>query len=244
MGAGRVPHKQAKQTNLMNKTTAILAALAMGAASALAGTTPVPTPSGKGKVPVCPAPVDPCAGPISYNTVELIYIHTNPDGSGDDFDGANLRLTYSPLQNFYIVADATFSESSLAEDLSLAFGVGGYLPLTENMHAAVDGGVVWYQRDFDLYANDDDFGWYVRPHLRVKWSGLELYIGAQYVDVGGSDGYRVIRSGVAHVGAWEIEEWSAFANLYYQVAPGWDLTAGIDYSEDRASISGGLRYRF
>ena len=227
----------------MNKTTAILATLAMGAVSALAGTVPAPAPSGKGKVPVGPAPLDPCAGPISYNNVELLYVHTNPDGSGDDYDGANLRLTYSPLQNFYIVADATYSDSEYVQDTTIALGIGGYLPLTENIHAAVDGGVVWFNRDIEGWGDDDDFGWYVRPHLRAKWGCLEVHVGAQYVDVGGGDNYRQTAF-VANYGSWEIEEWSGFAQLYYQFAPSWDLTAGVSVSEDRTSISGGVRYRF
>ena len=234
----------------MKKTAVILATLAMGVAASIAGTVSAPAPSGKGKVPVGPAPMDPCAGPISYNNVELLYVHTNPDGSGDDYDGANLRLTYSPMQNFYIVADATYNDSSYVQDTTLALGIGGYLPLTENIHAAVDGGVVWFSRDIDAWGDDDDFGWYVRPHLRAKWGCLEVHAGAQYTDVGGSDGRRVIDPtnviSVSYitVGAWEIEEWSGFAQLYYQFAPSWDLTAGVTFSEDRTTISGGVRYRF
>jgi hypothetical protein len=55
--------------------------------------------------------MDPCAGPISYNNAELLYVHTNSDGSGDDFDEANLRLTFSPFQNFYVVANVAWCES-------------------------------------------------------------------------------------------------------------------------------------
>ena len=52
----------------MNKTTTILATLALGVVSAAAGV--APAPSGKGVSP--PPPMDPCAGPISYNNVELL----------------------------------------------------------------------------------------------------------------------------------------------------------------------------
>ena len=111
----------------------------------------------------------------------------------------------------------------------------------------MDGGVLWYQRDFDYYGEDDNFGWYVRPHLHAKWGYIEEHAGAQYMDVGGSDNRRVAKGSVVrpiYNYGWEIEEWSAFAQLYYQVAPGWGLTAGVHYSEESTSINAGVRGRF
>lgn len=236
------------------KSTTILAALAMSAVSALAGTTPAPAPSGKNIAP--PPPSDPCAGPISYNNIEALYLYTDLDG-GDSYDGIGARIEYSPMQNLYLAAGGSWNDSDWMEDSTLSLGIGGYLPLTENIHAVVEGGAIWVNRDYDGYGiiserydlDDDDFGWYVRPHLRARWGCLEVHAGAQYVDVGGSDGVRVLNDNTSFVsyttyGAWEIEEWSGFVNLYYQLAPGWDVTAGVTFAEDRNTISGGVRYRF
>ena len=109
-------------------------------------------------------------------------------------------------------------------------GVGGYIALTENIHAAADGGLVYYNWDGTgaNYLDDDDTGWYVRPHLRAKWGCFEAQAGATYVDISDSD------------------EWNWFIKVYYQVAQGWDLTAGYSEADDGdADVwSVGVRKRF
>jgi hypothetical protein len=230
------------------KNTAILTALAMSAVSVFAGTAPAPAPSGKGTTH--PSPSDPCAGPISYNNIEALYLYTDIDG-GDSYDGIGARIEYSPMQNLYLTVGGSWNDGDRMEDSNLSVGLGGYLPLTENIHAVVEGGALWINREFEGYGildnvDGDDWGWYVRPHLRAKFGCLEIHAGAQYVDVSGSDGVidPNVTAAVVRYGAWEVEEWSGFANLYYQVAPGWDLTAGVTFAEDRTTFGGGVRYRF
>ncbi len=218
----------------MNKATMIVATLAASALSAAAGT---PAPVSTGKAPVaCPAPMDPCAGPISYNNVELMYAYTDLDDFNDEANGGVLRFEYSPLNNLYFTGSGEYHEAGDLNMWVLSGGVGGYVPLTENIHLAADAGVLWASVDvdstFDTSASngysDDEVGWYVRPHLRAKWGCLEVHAGAQY-------------SSIDDTG---FDEWSAFANLYYQVSPGWDLAAGVILSSERTTATGGVRYRF
>ena len=90
-----------KTNNLMKKTAIILATLGTGVATALAGPAPAPMIVDKGPPP--PPRLDPCAGPISYNNIELLYQNTDFGGIDDDEDGVVLRAEYSPMQNFYLV---------------------------------------------------------------------------------------------------------------------------------------------
>lgn len=214
----------------MKKTTTILAALTAGVLTATAGTR-APAP-----VICAPRPQDPCAGPISYNNAELLYAYTDFDNSSESGDGVILRVEYSMMENFYVTASGQYSEAGLVDMWALSGGVGGYVPLSENIHLAADGGVLWVNYDVDSDpltsanngSSDDGVGWYVRPHIRAKFGCFEVHAGAQYSDVSDVD----------------IDEWSVFADFYYQVSPGWDLTVGVSHSNERTTATGGARYRF
>ncbi|HEX2749680.1 MAG TPA: hypothetical protein VHM91_16840 [Verrucomicrobiales bacterium] len=209
----------------MKQATTILAALALGAGSVLAGT--APAPSGKGPAPT---PIDPCAGPISYNNIELLYAYTDFDDSGlDNGNGGKLNIEYSPANNFYITVGAEYLDADYGNAWLLNGGIGGYIPLTSNIHLAADAGILWSQVELDNVVGDDsdsDTGWYVRPHLRGKWGCLTAHLGAEYTDV------------------FNDERWSGFLNLYYQLNPSWDLTAGVRVNEDATTITAGVRYRY
>ena len=221
----------------MKTTATILATLAMGAA-AIAGTAPAPAPSGK--APVCPPVADPCAGPISYNNVELLYLHSDFDGLDGDLDGVSLRFEYSPASNFYIAASGDYSSGSDSELWNIRLGLGGYIALTENIHLVGEVGGAYFDGqtdvpymivplgsvyDDDYTVGESDWGWYVRPHLRAKWGCFEIHAGAEYQD------------------AYE-NNWAFYGNVYYQVTQGWDLTAGVREGEDSTQWSAGVRYRF
>lgn len=221
----------------MKKTTAILATLATSVFTATAGT-PAPAPVAA----CCAHPADPCAGPISYSNAELLYAYTDFDGTSENGDGVILRMEYGVMDNFYVTATGQYHEAGSIDMWSVSGGVGGYVPLSENIHLAADGGILWVNYDVDGFSgssgssgssggygwNDDDVGWYVRPHIRAKFGCFEIHAGAQYSEV--SD--------------FNIDEWSVFADLYYQVAPGWDVTAGVSHSSERTTVTGGARYRF
>jgi len=220
----------------MNKTTTLLATLALGVVSATAGV--APAPSGKG-VAQPPPPMDPCAGPISYNNVELLYANTDFDGSSGSADGGILRVEYSPMENLYLTASAQYTDYDSGNIWMLTAGIGGYMPLTGNIHIAADAGVVYADWEYDYYYSptrgtqtsrsysDNDTGWYARPHLRAKWGCLTVHAGAQYTDIS------------------ESEEWSYFINGYYQIAQAWDITAGYsDGDNDAQVITAGVRWRY
>ena len=218
----------------MKKPSAILAALVMGATTAIAGVAAAPS----GKAVTAPPPVDPCAGAVSYNNVELLYAYTDFGGYLDSADGGVLRAEFSPMANLYFTASVGYDDWNTGNLWSLSAGVGGYVPLTDNIHIAADAGVLYADWEQDRYSSvtpgiinrdtvsDSDTGWYVRPHLRAKFGCLTLHAGAMYQDAGDSD------------------DWSWFANAYYQVAQNWDLTAGYSDGDDAERITAGVRYRY
>lgn len=222
----------------MKTTTTILATLVMSLAAATAGVEPAPAPSGKGVA--APPPVDPCAGPISYNSVELLYANTDLDAGGDSGDGVQLNVEYSPMSNLYFRLGGEYATFDNADVWYIYGGIGGYIPLTENIHLAGDGGVVYADVSYDgTYAtptkgssNDGDLdggqtGWYLRPHLRAKWGCFELHAGATYRDL------------------WDDSNWTYWASAYYQVAQNWDITAGYaDGDDDGSVITAGVRWRY
>ncbi len=218
----------------MKSTTTILAALALGVASATAGVHTAPVD----KNPVPPV-TDPCATPLSYNNIELLYAHTDFDGGGDDGNGFKLDIEYSPMNNLFLTAGAQYSDADGDSLWLLNAGVGGYIPLTSNIHLAADGGFLWSRYEYDYTVvggasgsdSETDSGWYIRPQIRAKWGCLEARIGAIYRDLGNNSAYD--------------GEWALFAKLYYQLTPAWDVTVGIEHDDDfYTQVSGGIRYRF
>lgn len=221
----------------MKKHTTILALMAFGLATATAGV--APAPSGKGAA--MPPPADPCAGPISYNNVELIYATTDSD-LGNSEDGLSVRLEYSPMANLYFTGAISYSDTDFGNSFSLSAGIGGFVPLTENIHLAGDIGLLY--ADFDtcrliqrdtkgnnficIKDSESDTGWYVRPHVRAKMGCLEAHAGFEYLDINGED------------------DWSWYLQLYYQVAPGWDITAGYSQwdQSNQDTFTAGVRYKF
>jgi hypothetical protein len=218
------------------KLTPTLAILAAGVVTASAGVrTAIPAPT-----PIRPA--EPCAGPISYNNAELLYAYTDYDGFADHGSGGVFRLEYSAWDNFYIAAGATYSEIDSVDMWSLSAGVGAYMALTENIHLVGEAGVLWTSFETSVFVDDgssagtgfwvsdrdEEWGWYAKPHLRAKWGCLEVHAGALYTDLGGNFD----------------DEWAGFVDLYYQVAPSWDLTAGVSFNSDATTVTGGARYRY
>lgn len=197
--------------------------------------------TGKGVAQPPPPPVDPCAGPISYSNIELLYAYTSFDnnlGSNNHTNGAQLNIEYSPFKSFYLTAGGEWFNESGADLWILHGGIGGYLPLTDNIHLAADGGILWTDAEFDNNAvagNDShsDTGWYIRPHLRGKWGCFEAHAGALYRDMGD------FNTGGSNNG-----RWAGFAQLYYHLTPSLDLTAGVLADNDLTQVTGGIRWRF
>src|SRR4029079_15132522 len=115
----------------MKSTTTILAALAMSVASAIAGPEPAPMYTGKSQPP--PPPADPCAGPISYNNIELLYAYTDFDHGGDG-NGFQVNLEYAPTSNFFLTGGVEYASGSDVDMWLVHLGIGGYFALTPNIH--------------------------------------------------------------------------------------------------------------
>ena len=219
----------------MNKTAFIPGILAFTISIAAAGVTPAPVSSGK---LVTPPTGDRCAGPISYRSAELLYAGTDFGGFRDEADGIVLRAEYALMSNFFLTGSAGYDEWSSGNMWTLSGGAGAYWPLTENIHLVAEAGVVWAASEQDVAwsvtpgvinydtTSDDDFGWYVRPHLRAKFGCFTIHAGAVYEDVADSD------------------HWGWFARAYFQVAPNWDVTAGYSDAEETETFTAGVRYRY
>src|SRR5262245_33804171 len=108
------PATNQNKNNLMKKTVTILAALALSAASAFAGPPPPIQPG-----PPPPPGVDPCAGPISYTSLELLYANTDSDFNDEDADGVRLNFEYGITNNFYVRITGSYDEADLFD----VFGV-------------------------------------------------------------------------------------------------------------------------
>jgi hypothetical protein len=247
----------------MKKTSTILALLALSVASATAGVEAAPAPSGKGTATPPPV-IDPCAGPISYNNVELLYANTEFGGyyDGDSEDGLQVRVEFSPWKNIYFTGGFSWSDTDAGDAWSLSGGIGGYLPLTDNIHLAADIGLNYVESDYsygpevnptggasmyDYYSgSESDTGWYVRPHVRAKWGCFELHTGFLYVDTDTGGGYIGENDDNDLYYGGSSDDWGWFIQGYYQVAQGWDLTAGyITMDETEADTwNVGVRYKF
>lgn len=218
------------------KQTTILAILAAGAVTASAGVrTAIPAP-------VAVKPSEPCAGPISYNNAELLYAYTDYDGYSDNGNGGIFRIEYSAWDNFYLTGSAAYHEVNNLDMWVLSGGVGAYMALCENVHIVGEAGALWTSFEQEVFVDDgssagtgyyvrdrdEEWGWYAKPHIRAKWGCFEVHAGALYTDIGGNID----------------DEWSGFVDLYYQVAPQWDLTAGVNFTSDVTTVTGGARYRY
>jgi hypothetical protein len=230
----------------MNTAYVTLCGLTLSAACAFAGIDPSPVD----KNPVTPPPADPCAGPISYSNVELLYEHTDFDaGNVDSGNGAVLRYEYEAMKQFYITVDADYDSYEFTdrfvtgqdgrvvdiEQWTVSLGIGGHIALTDNIHLAGDAGITYTDVSGDFGGavvtngrfDDSETGWFIRPHIRAKWGCLTVHAGGAYHDYGG-----------------DYDEWSAYGRLYYQITQQLDLTAGISSGDEADVYSAGVRWRF
>ena len=185
-------------------------------------------------------PAEPCAGPISYSNVELLYTYTDFDVNfGDDnANGGRIAMEWALNDRFYLAVGADYMAGDDVDLWIINGGVGAAIPLTENIHAVIEGGALWVDLEYDDAFtgtgsdSESDWGWYAKPHLRGKWGCFEAQLGAVYRDLGDfnpgdSDG-----------------RWAGFGKLFYHLNQNWDVTAGVLFDEDMTQWSGGLRWRF
>ena len=195
--------------------------------------------SDKTVTPTQPAPPEPCAGPISYTNLELLYTYTDFDIGGDHANGGRLALEWALAERWYLALGVSFLDGDNVDLWVVNGGVGVSIPFTQNIHGVLEGGALWSDADFDddviiddLDDNSGEWGWYVKPHIRGKWGCFEAHVGALYremddISFNDSDG-----------------RWAGFGKLYYHLNESWDITAGVLFEEDTTEWSGGIRWRF
>ena len=187
-------------------------------------------PVAPAKGPVAPGPVAVDSG-LSYNLLEVGWLHTESDFPGiDSGDGVGLSLSYSPFQNFYLAASGAWESldtvAGSADIWSATAGVGGYIPLTNNIHFVTEVGAAFFGYDNFVTGSDDEVGVYVTPHFRGRWGQFEAHVGAQWVDADFSN------------------EWAGFGRLYYGLTQNLDLAAGVSLGSDETTVNVGLRLRY
>jgi hypothetical protein len=230
----------------MKRTNTILAGLVLSTAASFAGSTPAPLD----KNPSPPPPADPCAGPISYTNIELLYQRTNFDGnSRDDGNAGLIRFEYEAVKSLYFTLDVDrnsydqtvsgirdLSETFSIDQWKVSVGAGGHIALSDNIHLSGDAGFIYSDISADskgggipgAVQNPDgsESGWFIRPQIRAKWKCLTVHLGGEYRDFGGDD------------------TWSFYSRFYYQVSPHLDVTLQFATGDDADVFSGGVRWRF
>ena len=240
---------QTKTNTMINKTLALLA-LAVVTTTAQAGTS---APSGKGVI----APTIEPESSISYSNISLSKQYASgelgsfgllggPGGPAQvdlDLDGVALAIEYSPVNNLYVALggsynelDASVSFDSISQSVNLGdywtanAVIGGYIPLTSNIHFVTELGASY----IDFLNLDNAWGVYVTPHIRASFGKFETHLGATY-----------------NSNDFASTEWNGFLRLIYAATPELDLfvtgTLGFsdsDVIQDVAGVNAGLRYNF
>jgi hypothetical protein len=209
----------------MNKISIIaLGALAIGSASLTAGT--------PGPAPVAPsAPIAAVPSDLSYNLLEVNWLHTEFDTPGlDSSDGVGLSLSYSPINNFYLTAGGAWSSVETARDSADLWmanvGIGGFIPVTTNIHFVTEVGAAFYGFDNSPIGSDNDASLYVRPHFRGRWGRFEAHAGAAWSNIDVTN------------------EWAGFGRLYYGITDNVDLAGGLSAGKEEITFNVGLRLRY
>lgn len=194
-----------------------------------------------------PAALSPTVAPeeISYDNLSLSWLRTwaEVDGLPVDVDGNGIgaSLEFSPVKHLYLALGGSWSYAEFsgpggsidADYWTFNTGLGGYLPLTDNLHFVTEVGAHYGNLDFGGNLQADDWGLYVMPHLRAKFGAFETHFGAIY---NGNDA--------------ALAEWSAFARVLFEVCSGCDLfvtgTCGFDSQtfDNAFGLNVGLRVKF
>lgn len=230
---------------MLKKTLAALSC-SMFAAAAFGGTS---APAKQSQ------PVEPLPEPvlISYNNFSLNYNYNSADLLGLDVSshGIQAGLEFSPVKHLYFALNGGWSNVEVdlgglglgIDDADFDYwtvnaGVGGYIPLTENIHFVTEVGASYANlglNDFGTSAElDEDWGIYVTPHFRAKWGIFETHVGVTY------NSNDVV-----------VSEWTGFARLLFEVAPNVDLfvagTIGFEEQDGFDDVYGGqagIRIKF
>jgi hypothetical protein len=223
----------------MFKETLTALSLSLVTASAFAGTAPAPKQ---------PEPVLPPPPVISYSNFSLGYSFMSADLVGLDVDahGIQAGVEFSPMEHLYLAARGSWHDVDVdvlgLVDLDFDYwtanlGVGGYLPITQNIHFVTEVGASYANISLNTIPgiSSDDWGVYVTPHFRAKFGAIEAHAGVTYTS-----------------NELAPSEWTGFARLLVEVAPQVDVYVGgivgfdnnNDVFQDVWGIQAGVRVRF
>jgi hypothetical protein len=205
-------------------TKLILSVLAASATASFAGTAMVQTSSSKGQAPPPPKMASPCPNYLTYNEVQLSYVHLDGDSAGKA-NGADLRVHYSLLDGVFAYGDIT-SLSGDFDNTGLDLGLGGYIPVASNLHVIGRAGYSYFDTD-----EDNSNGWHVAAGLRAQLGcNLELNAKAEYGDLVDFEDGSYWAYGVG--ATWHINEAFAIVSEY------------VFGQDDTWSIRGGVVFKF
>jgi hypothetical protein len=228
----------------MLKKTLTALSVSLVAAASYAGTAPAPGPK-QPVEPIIEAPV------ISYSNFSLAYSFMTADIVGLDADahGIAAGVEFSPIEHLYLAARGSWHDVDVDAfgivDLDFDYwtanlGIGGYLPITNNIHFVTEVGASYANLELNGVPGTletDEWGVYVMPHFRAKWGNFETHVGVIY-----------------NSNELAISEWTGFAKLLFEVAPQVDLfvgaTVGFDSDDDDAGfedvwgVQAGVRFKF
>ncbi|MCA1963325.1 MAG: hypothetical protein LDL31_05210 [Prosthecobacter sp.] len=197
--------------------------------------------------PAPAATISPTVEPseISYSNLSLSWLRqwAEVDGAPIDADsnGVALGLEFSPVKHLYLSLGGSWSNIEFSgpggtldgDYWTFHGGVGGWIPLADNIHFVTEVGGHYGQLDIDGGLRQNSWGVYVTPHIRAKFGALETHLGAIY-----------------NSNDTALADWSAFVRVLYEVCSGCDLfvtgTCGFQ-SQDFDSAFGlnvGLRVKF
>ena len=215
-----------KTTTIKMKTSSVsLLAAVLCTGAVQAGTTSV----GKGPA-LAPAPAPACPD-ISYNNVGAAWVHgfSGVDGVSDS-NGVGLDASFEVAPHFYLRSTGVWQTGDVSgadfDFVGITLGAGYAFPVAQNLHLVLEAGGAYDYIDVNDAGSNDDFGFYIFPHLRAKLGCLEIHAGAKYLSIDGED------------------TWEGVANLYYPIVNNLDFAVGGGFGEDSQSLEVGLRYRF
>jgi hypothetical protein len=202
-------------------TKSILTSLALTASMSIAGTTMV-APTGKGTTPPKMEAPSPCPNYLTYNQVEVSYVHLDGAGAGTG-NGANVRVNYGIGNNLYLVGDTTKLGGDV-DNFNLDLGLGGFLPLNERFHLIGRAGYSYFDG-----GDSDSNGWFAAAGFRAQVTcNLELNAKFQYGDLVDFDNgdYTSIGAGAMyHIN----DAFAVLAEYVWGEDDAWSTRAGVAF---------------
>ncbi len=155
----------------------ILTAFAATASLSLAGTSMVPATSGKGGASTPPPITSDCPNFLTYNEVQLSYVHIDGDSAGSA-DGADLRVNYELSNGLFAYGDVA-KVSGDFDNTAFDLGLGAILPIDNSVHLIGRAGYSYFDAD-----DADSHGWHVAAGIRAQFAcNWEVNAKVQYGDL-------------------------------------------------------------